>query len=128
MASRMPDELWESIGKRLNTKTNVSRFRAVCKSWRSSLPLFAKQFPLQFPIQVVIKKYSLSFTLNESVIYHLAPPAATGDPRDRGWLICVKEGETGETHHILASTLPVYRSAVALLISKVTQLIGISGI
>ncbi|ONH97216.1 hypothetical protein PRUPE_7G176900 [Prunus persica] len=99
MASRIPDELWESIGKRLNTKTDVSQFRAVCKSWRSSLPLFAKQFPLQFPIQVT-KKCSLSFTLNESVIYHLAPPAAT-DPRERGWLICVEEGETGETHHML---------------------------
>ncbi|CAB4287889.1 unnamed protein product [Prunus armeniaca] len=101
MASRIPDELWESIGKCLNTKTDVSRFRAVCKSWRSSLPLFSKQFPLQFPIQVVTKKCSLSFTLNESVICHLAPPAATGYPRERGWLICVKEGEKGETHHML---------------------------
>ncbi|CAB4318260.1 unnamed protein product [Prunus armeniaca] len=111
MASRLPDELWESIGKRVNTKTNVSRFRAVCKSWRSSLPLFAKPLPLQFPIQVFTTNgYSLDCTFTESVVYHLAPPAA-GNPR-RGWLNCVKEGESGETHQMLytlsQSTVPQF--------------------
>ncbi|ONH97215.1 hypothetical protein PRUPE_7G176800 [Prunus persica] len=97
MASTIPDDILVRIGKRLNTKTGVSRFRAVCKSWRSSLPPFAKQLPLQFPIQVVAKR--TSFTLTESVLYHLAPPA--GDPCERGWLIYVREGEWGKTHHML---------------------------
>ncbi|CAL9027298.1 unnamed protein product [Prunus brigantina] len=97
MASNIPDDILERIGKRLNTKTGVSRFRAVCKSWRSSLPPFAKQLPLQFPIQVVDER--TSFTLTESVLYHLAPPA--GDPCERGWLIYVREGEWGKTHHML---------------------------
>ncbi|PQQ13453.1 hypothetical protein Pyn_25468 [Prunus yedoensis var. nudiflora] len=97
MASKIPDDILERIGKRLNTKTGVSRFRAVCKSWRSSLPPFAKQLPLQFPIQVVAER--TSFTLTESVLYHLAPPA--GDPCERGWLIYVREGEWGENHHML---------------------------
>ncbi|CAL9027299.1 unnamed protein product [Prunus brigantina] len=111
MASRLPDELWASIGKRLNTKTDVSRFRAVCKSWRSSLPLFAKPLPLQFPIQIFTTNgYSLDCTFTESVVYHLAPPAV-GNPR-RGWLNCVKEGESGETHQMLytlsQSTVPQF--------------------
>ncbi|XP_016651559.1 PREDICTED: F-box protein At2g17690-like [Prunus mume] len=97
MASNIPDDILGRIGKRLNTKTGVSRFRAVCKSWRSSLPPFAKQLPLQFPIQVVANR--TSFTLTESVLYHLAPPA--GHPCERGWLIYVREGEWGKTHHML---------------------------
>ncbi|PQQ13455.1 F-box protein [Prunus yedoensis var. nudiflora] len=96
MASRIPGELLESIGKCLNTRTDVSRFRAVCKSLRSSIPHFEKQ--LQFPIKVLIRNTNGSnttFTLTESIVFHLAPPR--DDPHKRGWLVKVEEGKYGET-------------------------------
>lgn len=96
MASRIPGELLESIGKCLNTRTDVSRFRAVCKSLRSSIPRLEKQ--LQFPIKVLIRNTNGSnttFTLTESIVFHLAPPR--DDPHKRGWLVKVEEGKYGET-------------------------------
>ncbi|CAN6563414.1 unnamed protein product [Malus baccata var. baccata] len=71
-ADNIPHELLANIGNRLNT----TRFRAVCKSWRSSIPPFKNL--LQLPLEL------------SSAVYHLAPPT-DDDPQKRGWLINVKE-------------------------------------
>ncbi|KAB1223730.1 hypothetical protein CJ030_MR2G004736 [Morella rubra] len=50
--SNLPNELWLSIGQRLDTRLDVLRFRSVCRSWRSSIPPFCApcpRFPLNFP-------------------------------------------------------------------------------
>ncbi|XP_050127661.1 F-box protein At2g17036-like [Malus sylvestris] len=109
-ADNIPHELLANIGNRLNTKTDVSRFRAVSKSWRSSIPPFKNL--LQLPSEVWfavgedgIDSYCVGFTLVESAVYHIAPPT-DDDPRKRGWLINVKEVGTDQlseqpTHRML---------------------------
>lgn len=118
-AGNIPKELLENIGNRLNTKTDVSRFRAVCKPWRSSIPPFKKNLP-QLPVEVNIADpdsgYDIcgySFILVESAVYHLALPT-DDDSQKRGWLINVKEvgpDQKGEqhTHHMLHPLSRLFR-------------------
>ncbi|KAK4583789.1 hypothetical protein RGQ29_021782 [Quercus rubra] len=50
--SELPKELLPTIGKNLDTRIDIARFRSVCNSWRSSIPLFhsnSSRFPLIFP-------------------------------------------------------------------------------
>ncbi|CAN6585545.1 unnamed protein product [Malus baccata var. baccata] len=118
-SGNIPDDLLENIRNRLNTKTDVSRFRAVCKLWRSSIPPFEKNL-VQLPLEVNIADpdscYDIcgySFTLVESVVYHLEPPN-NDDPQKRGWLINVKQvglDRKGEqhTHHMLHPLSRLFR-------------------
>ncbi|KAM1261534.1 hypothetical protein ACFX13_027507 [Malus domestica] len=61
------------------------RFRAVCKSWRSSIPPFKNLLQLPLELSVAFGKdgeytHSGGFTVIESAVYHLAPPT-DDDPR-----------------------------------------------
>ncbi|KAL6220808.1 hypothetical protein ACLB2K_008562 [Fragaria x ananassa] len=81
MASDLSVELLEIVGKCLNFTNDVSRLRAVCPSWRSSVPPFTKNrqqllSPIRGPIQ--LPKHSDSngnwpkiMTLTKRVIYHV---------------------------------------------------------
>ncbi|XP_062023346.1 F-box protein At2g26160-like [Rosa rugosa] len=111
MAERhLPIELVENIGKRLNTKIDVSRFRSVCKSWRSSIPRFNK--PSLFPIRIKSPHILYGFgnrsvhkvmTLFENPVYHLTP--STNSSNSGCWVIKVKEGDDDQlgkiTHTLL---------------------------
>ena len=48
--SDLPKELLPTIGKSLDTRIDIVRFRSVCNSWRSSIPSNnSPGFPLKFP-------------------------------------------------------------------------------
>ena len=49
--SELPSELFLPIGKGLDTRIEILRFRGVCKSWRSAISCsdFIPRFPLKFP-------------------------------------------------------------------------------
>ncbi|GMY11129.1 F-box protein SKIP23-like [Fagus crenata] len=78
--SELRRDVLEEIVNRLNTSTDVLHFRAVCSSWRSSIPLPSQNsFTLiKFPFPIGPNP-SLNpnrrghFTLNESIIYSLEP-------------------------------------------------------
>ncbi|KAM3709923.1 hypothetical protein ACJW31_02G211300 [Castanea mollissima] len=48
--SDLPKELLPTIGKSLDTRIDIVRFRSVCNSWRSSVPSNnSPRFPIKFP-------------------------------------------------------------------------------
>ena len=58
--SVLPVEIWSAIGKLLDRRFDVLRFRSVCKLWRSLIPPFPDSPPplllrLTVPIQPVIR-------------------------------------------------------------------------
>ncbi|XP_019242788.1 PREDICTED: putative F-box protein At5g60060 [Nicotiana attenuata] len=55
--SDLPKELVERIGKFLDTHIDVLRLRAVCSTWRSSLPPFKNSPSLPLKLQVPIIPY-----------------------------------------------------------------------
>ncbi|KAL6226937.1 hypothetical protein ACLB2K_000896 [Fragaria x ananassa] len=61
----LPMDIIENIGKCLNTNTDVSVFRAVCKSWRSSIPASQIKSPIRVCIEYKGKKV---LNLIESVV------------------------------------------------------------
>ncbi|KAL6226909.1 hypothetical protein ACLB2K_000868 [Fragaria x ananassa] len=99
MASDLSVELLEIVGKCLNFTNDVSRFRAVCQSWRSSVSPFTKSrqqllSPIRGPIQ--LPKHSDSngnwpkiMTLTKGVIYHVTHSSGT-------WIVTVKLNESDE--------------------------------
>ncbi|PRQ47295.1 putative F-box domain-containing protein [Rosa chinensis] len=103
--SDLPVELLQSIAKRLDTKIDVSRSRAVCKSWRFSIPpLTVNSPPIKVHLGNVIRRgvrLVKKTTLGMRVVYHVAPqPPASNS---RGWLVKVTEGEAplDKTHIML---------------------------
>lgn len=89
----------EIVGKCLNFTNDVSRFRAVCQSWRSSVSPFTKSrqqllSPIRGPIQ--LPKHSDSngnwpkiMTLTKGVICHVTHSSGT-------WIVTVKLNESDE--------------------------------
>ncbi|KAL6123631.1 hypothetical protein ACLB2K_076150 [Fragaria x ananassa] len=78
----LPVDILEKIGSRLNTETDISHFRAVCKSWRSSIP----PQPVLSPITVQkIQPYYKTFFLRETIV-RLSSDTTNSSPRRLGQL------------------------------------------
>ncbi|KAH6762817.1 hypothetical protein C2S52_020250 [Perilla frutescens var. hirtella] len=96
--SDLPPELLAKISKRLHSKIDVRRFRAVCSSWRSSSPPY--KFPvikLPFPFiaqpDLDPKHIGAYFTLTERIVYRIQLP----DSKDPDfWLVKVELDENGK--------------------------------
>lgn len=102
----LPKDLLTTIGERLGTRMDVLRLRAVCTSWRSSIPLVpnnnnSPSFPITLPHPIFTGNRSC---LTESTIYRLElpPPDQEGDDNNsnssessssstKGWLVMVRE-------------------------------------
>ncbi|KEH37569.1 F-box protein [Medicago truncatula] len=91
--SQLPKELWPKIGKYLDNHIDVLRFRSVCESFRSSIPLSLPNSP-SFPLQISPNNY-----LNQSTIYLIQPTDASSNSTlppsssSKGWLIKVQESK-----------------------------------
>ncbi|KAK9990058.1 hypothetical protein SO802_025043 [Lithocarpus litseifolius] len=108
--SELPSELLLPIGKGLDTRIEILRFRGVCKSWRSAIscsdfiPRFPLKFPNPFPPPRRRRRRRLSWLalshdeadhlhqqticlLHEIILYRLTPSASS----DKGWLIKVED-------------------------------------
>ncbi|KAL3720603.1 hypothetical protein ACJRO7_005423 [Eucalyptus globulus] len=93
--SDLPKELWCMIGKKLDTPTDVRRFRSVCSSWRSLIPpLPHGNNPPPFPLQLPLRPGQKPAFVTRSTIYRLQPPEVSGPAF--GWLVKLEEsGEPG---------------------------------
>lgn len=96
--SGLPPELLEKIGKRLHTDIDVRRFRAVCRSWRSSTPPY--RFPtikLPYPFDAEAepdpKRSDAYCTLTIRIVYRIQLPGSK-DPEF--WLVKVEHVENGK--------------------------------
>ncbi|XP_050385900.1 F-box protein SKIP23-like [Argentina anserina] len=93
MAERhIPDELTEIILKHLDLKNeiHVKQFRAVCQSWRSSIPPCKPALAIGLPSYCLWPESpSRFYEIKETVVYHVVPPppADGAGERKRGWLI-----------------------------------------
>nr|POE77061.1 f-box protein [Quercus suber] len=108
--SELPSELLLQIGKGLDTRIEILRFRGVCKSWCSTIscsdfiPRFPLKFPNPFPPPRRRRRRRLSWLavshdevdhlhqqticlLHEAIFYRLTPSASS----DKGWLIKVED-------------------------------------
>ncbi|XP_059645486.1 F-box protein SKIP23-like [Cornus florida] len=119
--SQLPEELLSLISKKhLNTRIHNLRLRSVCRSWRSSIPLFNKPPPPPPPhppppplphlapsptnrnrlVQVRKAKLDGFFSLTETTIYLLQPPnqqnPKPNTPISIPWLVRVEEIENGK--------------------------------
>ncbi|KAB1223727.1 hypothetical protein CJ030_MR2G004733 [Morella rubra] len=100
--SDLPKELLPIIGKSLETRVDVLRFRSVCSSWRFSTPLFPANSP-RFPFKVPHPSSSSSRSsyLCQRTLYRLQPLNAStaissSSSSNQGWLIKVEESNSGE--------------------------------
>nr|XP_023890156.1 putative F-box protein At1g65770 [Quercus suber]POE63852.1 f-box protein [Quercus suber] len=108
--SELPEELLLPIGKGLDTRIEILRFRGVCKSWRSAISCsdFIPRFPLNFPNPSAPPLRRLRrrlawlalfhdaadhlhqqtiCLLHETILYRLTPSASS----DKGWLIKIED-------------------------------------
>ena len=97
--SELRRDALEEIAKRLNTRTDVLHFRAVCTTWRSSIPLPPKNsFPLiklPFPIGPnprLNPKRRGYFTLKEPTIFSVEPINKISDPwsTTKTWMVKIE--------------------------------------
>ncbi|XP_048335241.2 F-box protein SKIP23-like [Ziziphus jujuba] len=140
--SDLPKELLEIIANSLLTREDVCRFRAVCKSWRSSIPPFQK--PISLPLEVPYPTPSYHrhpniAILTESTIYHVQPfPSPNSQASTStstwanwaswGWLVKVEEMEA-RLFRVLGSIscqpsyrFPTFPKSINLLDFQVSEL------
>ncbi|KAH7519863.1 hypothetical protein FEM48_Zijuj08G0082300 [Ziziphus jujuba var. spinosa] len=136
----LPKELLETIAHSLLTRVDVCRVRAVCKSWRSSIPPFQK--PISLPLEFAVpypnpshRSHPNMLLLTESTIYLLSPnsQASTSiSTRSKtaswGWLVKVQEQEACRFRVINSIScqpshrFPTFPKSINLLDLRVSEL------
>lgn len=94
--SDLPPELWELIGRRLESRVDLLRFRSVCSTWRS---LVSRLPPIEYPIPVPGMRDPVtisSASICPATIFRLesVPETSRLDgpfPRRQRWLIRISE-------------------------------------
>ncbi|XP_062102726.1 F-box protein SKIP23-like [Humulus lupulus] len=140
--SDLPNELLEIIIDNLHTKTDHTRFRSVCESWRSSaLPhQNSVVLPPKVPYLGPPHLRESSLLLTESTVYHLSPPeigsmASTSNSSLWGWIVKIKEsqqlGQQPQPHlinplsplrvHPLPDSFPKVLNSLQFRVSEVTK-------
>ncbi|KAH7849209.1 hypothetical protein Vadar_014597 [Vaccinium darrowii] len=94
--SELPPDILTLIGKRLESRIDVLRFRSVCSSWRSSLPFgtWPPRLPLTLPFPIIPHRYPHPrghYTLTEATVYRLQPLHNPSDSPPKAWIIKVSE-------------------------------------
>ncbi|KAI3426621.1 DUF295 domain-containing protein [Psidium guajava] len=89
--SDLQPELLSMISTRLHTRMDVLRFRSVCSSFRSSIPLPAPLVPLRIPCSP-----GPDLFLRESTVYNLEMPADGAASGRARWLAKLEESEFGD--------------------------------
>lgn len=92
--SELPKDLLETIARRLQTKTDVTRFRSVCKSWRSSVPPYQSPFlfPLLLPYYGSFDQHNTFLSLTQTTLLYLhKSPSSSSTSTSWGWLIRLGE-------------------------------------
>ncbi|KAF3956120.1 hypothetical protein CMV_018728 [Castanea mollissima] len=95
--SDLPKELLPTIGKSLDTRIDIVRFRSVCNSWRSSIdpsnnsPRFPLKFPNPYSSTSATQAQAPAY-LCESTIYRLQRlnPSSTSSS-NKAWLVKVEQ-------------------------------------
>ncbi|KAJ4841614.1 hypothetical protein Tsubulata_004904 [Turnera subulata] len=116
----LPKELLEMIGKCLDSRVDVLRFRSVCTSWRATIPLpsFDQEIPpviLKLPRPISAESILSHTTICRLEILHQNPAASSPVlPSKPCWLTEVEETRRGQlqllhpvSHQELVSRSPI---------------------
>ncbi|KAH8510457.1 hypothetical protein H0E87_008135 [Populus deltoides] len=98
--THLPKDLMELISKRLDTSTDLLRFRSVCNSWRSSIPPEPPCLsPNTFKIlpNDGISHTSFGFSLFKRTVFLVGLPNSHNQTDTQGWLIKIEEDVPGRT-------------------------------
>ncbi|MCI01341.1 F-box protein SKIP23-like, partial [Trifolium medium] len=108
--SELPQDIVESISKRLTVYVDYLRFRCVCRSWNSFLPKTPLHLPPQLPWLMLSHKSF--FNLSTNKIHRLNLPPRSGPTRicgsSHGWIVILEE--TAE----LTLLNPITRATISL--------------
>ena len=102
--SIIPDDIWSIIGKCLDNRIDILRFRSVCKPWRSLINPFNDSIPLpRFSFPFPPYSSAIQAFVSETTIYRINRPQLHQDPNpstssssSKGWLIKVEEYQRGK--------------------------------
>lgn len=133
--SDLPEELLANISEFL-PRLDILRFRAVCKSWRSSVPHPEDpqvHLPLSVPYLTAPLRRRHQILLVESTVYHVSLPrrslAASTSSSSWGWLLKLKPTQVPGHFHVLNSLscpptprFPSYPRVINLLDFRVSEL------
>ncbi|KAI4350240.1 hypothetical protein L6164_004713 [Bauhinia variegata] len=101
--SQLPKELVQVIAERLEKESEfyVLRFRSVCSSWRSSVPIKHHPLPARFPILTNDSKSDAcgSFYLSKRTIFLVAAPRNLSRLNPDPWLVKIGEDDHGRKQH-----------------------------
>uniref|UniRef100_A0A2P2Q6A5 Putative F-box protein At1g65770 n=1 Tax=Rhizophora mucronata TaxID=61149 RepID=A0A2P2Q6A5_RHIMU len=126
--AHLPKELLEMIGKRLDSRIDVYRFRAVCSSWRSLVPPSYRQSPrtiLKLPLPILADAYFSPVTIcrveladddNPSSSLSSSPASSTT------WLAKVEESTLGEMQLLVPLSNHQLRQSPGKLLKRVKKL------
>ena len=99
--SALPMELLLLIGKTLQDRIDVIRFRSICVPWRSSIPILRELSPsLPLPLPYPVRSARNEAFVSQSTIYRLELPDDDDNPKiptcsTNSWLVRVEEFEPG---------------------------------
>ena len=99
--SALPMELLLLIGKTLQDRIDVIRFRSICVPWRSSIPPLRELSPsLPLPLPYPVRSARNEAFVSQSTIYRLELPDDDDNPKiptcsTNSWLVRVEEFEPG---------------------------------
>ncbi|KAF3956121.1 hypothetical protein CMV_018729 [Castanea mollissima] len=101
--SALPMEILLLIGKTLQDRIDVIRFRSICAPWRSSIPPLREVSPsLPLPLPYPVRSARNQAFVSQSTIYRLELPDDDDNPKiptcsSNSWLVRVEEFEPGRT-------------------------------
>ncbi|KAJ7981238.1 F-box protein skip23 [Quillaja saponaria] len=114
--SDLPQDLLALItAKHLNSRPDILRVRAVCSSWRSSIPLSTPCFPLKVPAPTCFVpglRTSLSVLLIETIVYLIEAPnklpktSKSKSIKKFSWLLSVQHSEEPGKLHFMETLAP----------------------
>ena len=101
--SELPKELLSCIATRLDTRIDVLHFRAVCNSWRGSVPVPPKSPALPIEVNFLVNHPSkplASFLVSQTTVYRIGPGFET-HTNHKSWFIKLEETKQDSKFHVL---------------------------
>ncbi|KAE8690698.1 F-box family protein, putative isoform 1 [Hibiscus syriacus] len=94
--SQLPPELLLLIGKRLDTRFDILRFRSVCSYWRSSVSVPPKVYPYPFPTHLPSNTFgrceNYLSDITRHTLYLIRPSHGNQTQAPACWLVKISDG------------------------------------